>query len=140
MRFIKVPLTGKRGIGKFAIIDADDADKIVGYSWHVTDKGYARRSTVVSGRTKNYRMHHAILPPPPGKVIDHINHDRLDNRKGNLRAVSAIQNNHNRKRGLRYYYFDKHVGKYRVVKSGKYFGSFTTESEARKLGQTLIES
>ena len=138
METIKVPLTGKRGKEKFALIDAEDVPKIIGYSWGVTDKGYARRSTVIDGKTKNIRMHHAILQPPKGMVIDHINHDKLDNRKCNLRAVTAIQNNHNRKRGLRYYYYDKSKNVYKVVKNRKHYGSFKTEAEARALGKTLI--
>jgi hypothetical protein len=40
-----------------------------------------------------YLMHKGYLP----KTLDHINGDRADNRIENLRAVSAGQNQHNRK-------------------------------------------
>ncbi len=40
--------------------------------------------------------HRLIVNPPPGKVVDHINGDTLDNRKSNLRAVTREQNNMNR--------------------------------------------
>jgi len=40
-----------------------------------------------------FLMHKGYLP----KTIDHINGDRLDNRIENLRAVTASQNQHNRK-------------------------------------------
>jgi hypothetical protein len=40
-----------------------------------------------------FLMHKGYLP----KTIDHINGDRLDNRIENLRAVTANQNQHNRK-------------------------------------------
>ena len=40
-------------------------------------------------------MHTLLVPTRRGQVVDHINGDRLDNRRGNLRAVSALQNSWN---------------------------------------------
>lgn len=42
-----------------------------------------------------YALHHG---KEPDGEIDHINHDRQDNRIGNLRVVSAIENMRNQKR------------------------------------------
>ena len=42
--------------------------------------------------SKGNYLHHAILPPKRGYVIDHINGDRLDNRKNNLRYLTYRQN------------------------------------------------
>ncbi len=56
---------------------------------------------------------------PKSKFIDHINHNGLDNRKANLRAVSMTQNNWNRRKQRgeftsRYkgVHFDKESGKW----------------------------
>lgn len=42
-------------------------------------------------------MHHLVLPKRMGLDVDHINRDKLDNRKGNLRYASRSQNNANAK-------------------------------------------
>ena len=37
-------------------------------------------------------MHRVIISAVPGQIVDHINRDTLDNRRGNLRIVTARQN------------------------------------------------
>lgn len=37
-------------------------------------------------------MHRIIIGAPDGKIVDHINGDKLDNRKSNLRIVDSYQN------------------------------------------------
>lgn len=43
-------------------------------------------------------MHHHILPQREGFVVDHINRNRLDNRRENLRYASAEESMRNRGR------------------------------------------
>ncbi len=45
----------------------------------------------MSGRKQVY-MHRVIMGNPPGKEIDHINHNGLDNRKRNLRICQHREN------------------------------------------------
>ena len=47
------------------------------------------------GRTTVY-MHRLVTAAQPGEQVDHINHDGLDNRRDNLRAVSQSVNQQNR--------------------------------------------
>ena len=42
-------------------------------------------------------MHRVILRAKPGQIVDHINRDTLDNRRANLRIVTASQNNWNQR-------------------------------------------
>ena len=44
-------------------------------------------------------MHRFLLDAPVGLVVDHINHDGLDNRRSNLRLATYAQNAANRRRG-----------------------------------------
>jgi hypothetical protein len=52
-------------------------------------------------------LHRILLDAPSSMLIDHINHNTLDNRRSNLRLASAADNQHNRTRqgeyiGVRY--------------------------------------
>lgn len=84
----KVPLIGKKGKGKHAIVDDKDYEKIARYRWYYC-RGYAVSDFGV-------RMHRFIMNPPQDLVIDHINHDRLDNRRSNLKICTQLENSQNR--------------------------------------------
>lgn len=70
--------------GCFAKVDNEDFDKLKGYNWYLTN-GY------VFNRVLG-RIHRFIMNCPEDMVVDHINHDTLDNRKYNLR-ICTNQNN-----------------------------------------------
>ena len=91
---VEIPLTQ----GKTAIIDASDIEKVTPYKW-MFHGGYARSSKYNPKTRKNYSIHmsHVILPCPDGMFIDHINRNKLDNRRCNLRVVTRSQNNANRR-------------------------------------------
>jgi len=90
--FRRIPLTQ----GKYAIVDPEDYERLAGYKWFAArfERGfYALRTGKDSkGRQRNVRMHRVILGEPKGKIIDHINHNGLDNRKSNLRICTMQQN------------------------------------------------
>ena len=95
--FRLIPLTQ----GKYAIVDPGDYERLSKYKWYAKKCGktfYASR-TVRTGKNKkriNITMHRQILNPPYPLVVDHINHNGLDNRKANLRPATRKQNNMNR--------------------------------------------
>ncbi|MBB3521048.1 HNH endonuclease [Rhizobium sp. BK456] len=106
--FIRIPLTK----GREAIIDAEDYAIVMGAarSWHACPQGknhYAQARALVTHQV--LMMHRVIMHAPKGLVVDHINHDTLDNRKTNLRIVTRQQNqcnvlprqgNHSRFKGV----------------------------------------
>jgi len=83
--------------GKTAIIDDCDIELVSGYRWHVRNDGYASAYITGSGRKnkKEILMHRLINNTPVGKITDHINGDRLDNRRCNLRSCDSLQNSGN---------------------------------------------
>lgn len=84
--------------GNMALIDDEDLSKVVDHHWYEAN-GYAMRmATKADGKRKSIPMHRIILPCATGMVIDHINRNRLDNRKCNLRVTSRKNNSINRKR------------------------------------------
>lgn len=95
--FRKIPLTQ----GKFAIVDEKDFDWLSQYKWHINNARLtfnAVRSVKKNHRNSLVLMHREIMNCPAGSFIDHINHNGLDNRRGNLRFVSIEQNNWNRRK------------------------------------------
>lgn len=73
--------------GKEAIIDSDDFGKVSQSKWHF-EHGYARGS--FNGR--RVYLHQLIMQTKKGQVVDHINRNKLDNRKKNLRICSQSEN------------------------------------------------
>lgn len=71
-------------------VDDEDYYELIKYTWGLDGKGYAR------GRVNGVRVSlHRFLLNIQGKNVDHINGDRLDNQKKNLRAVDTSESNMN---------------------------------------------
>lgn len=84
----KINLIGKKGRGLYAIIDEEDYDRVSKYNWHYSN-GYAVNNF-------DLRMHRLIMNPPHNMVVDHKNHNKLDNRRSNLRICTQFENSQNR--------------------------------------------
>lgn len=100
-------------------------------------------TSYVNGKRKIIRMHRWILGVDYKCHIDHINHNKLDNRRSNLRVVSAKENGQNRecahrnsKSGIRGVSWHKKTRKWRVQVGIDYkkvhIGYFETLKEAEK--------
>lgn len=85
--FRKIKLTQ----GKYAIVDAEDFEELNKFKWSVTPKGYVHRSS----HNTTLRIHRVIMSAPKGVQVDHINGNRLDNRKENLRLCNNSENQRN---------------------------------------------
>jgi hypothetical protein len=83
----KIPLNK----GMFAIVDAEDFDFISSYNWSYIN-GYA----VSNIGYKTSYMHRILNKTPDCFQTDHINGNKLDNRKSNLRQANFSQNNCNK--------------------------------------------
>lgn len=82
-----------------AIIDAADVDAVSAHSW-CAQKGAPNNLTYARGWVdgRHVYLHRFLwrawgLPEP--QALDHINGDPFDNRRVNLRACTAAQNNRN---------------------------------------------
>ena len=80
--------------GKSFIIDAADLPLVKAYSWSIDDHGYARSWCKEYGY---FKLHRLLMGVDNPKMVDHINGDRSDNRRSNLRSVTATQNSQNSK-------------------------------------------
>jgi len=83
----KIPLTGEKGFGKFAMVSDEDYDSVSRYTWWLHKYGYA--ITRINGRSVPM---HRYLMGFPKQLVDHRDLDRLDNQRENLRLCSFEQN------------------------------------------------
>lgn len=73
-------------------MDDTDFDKVNSVIWYLEKNGYVSRRSYKNGVKKTLKLHRVIMDCPDGMEVDHINHDRLDNRKENLRICTLKQN------------------------------------------------
>ena len=92
MRYIKLTQ------GKRAIVDDEDFVFLSQYGWVFSNTGYAMGNGWDKKLKKSqfFLMHRLITKCPKSKQVDHINHNRLDNRKSNLRICTFFGNAQNR--------------------------------------------
>jgi len=131
--------------GKFAIVDVEDFEDLNKYKWHYAD-GYARRNKRLDDNKRIIVfMHRELMGTINGFETDHINGDRADNRRSNLRVVTKSENQRNTKprkgtssfKGVSFYKSKRHNTGYwiaRISVNGKVkrLGYFKNEIEAAK--------
>lgn len=132
------------------IIDTNDLNVMESFPftwysyWSTGTKSYYAVGNIKTekGKQRTIRLHRWIMNPESGYMVDHINHNTLDNRKENLRIVTNAENQQNREGKRR----DNNSSKYRGVSwnkreckwkahmklNGKYvhLGTFDNEEEA----------
>jgi hypothetical protein len=97
--FRRIPLTQ----GKFAIVDPEDYNILSQYKWQAQRSArniYARRVVREDSKRTLILMHREILKMADDLVVDHINHNGLDNRRSNLRPATKKQNGWNKRSKL----------------------------------------
>lgn len=88
-----------------ALIDAEDFHKVNSIRWYAS-WSYANKTFYA--RANGFpQMHRFIMNAPTGLVVDHWNHNGLDNRKSNLRICTVSENLMNR-RGAPEKYLHRH--------------------------------
>ena len=126
----EIILSGKKANGKSVIVDDDDYKKYNHLVWHLSDTGYVVRRN--NGETT--RLHRLIMNCPEGLVVDHLNGNKLDCRKSNLRICTQAENTKNH-HGTKGYCYDKSKKKWKVRYKNKFCGRYETEEEAQRAYQ-----
>jgi len=114
-------------------IDKQDLGLVNTFAWHVNSTGYAVWRGVIDGKKQTIRMHRLITGCPKGKIVDHLNHDRLDNRRSNLRVCTQSDNMRNLKNQGKGYWYQRQNNNWVVEIHNQHIGVFKTEEEAIKI-------
>lgn len=128
--------TIKLNSGVEIFVSDEDFEWISKKSWNISQRGYARTNTFVNGVRKTVHLHRLIAQAKPNQLVDHINRNKLDNQRSNLRIVSSSLNSINRSKSKRtlskYKGVSKHPRGWQVYIKSHYVGLFQTEIEAAK--------
>lgn len=117
----KSPKHGNR----YILVDDDDYEELNKYNWHLLfgkkcNSVYASTSIYIGNyKTVGIRMHRLIMNCPEDMVVDHRNHNGLDNQKCNLRICTRSQNQWNMKKSK-----NKKHSKYKGVSFFKPYSKF----------------
>lgn len=120
--------------GETILVDDEDFEWLNQWRWWVDNRGYARR-TYKDPETKKVvlvQMHRLILGINATEVQgDHINGNKLDNRRANLRPCHISENVRNRKmhKGKRFGLKGVYKGK-----RGRFYSSIFHNGVKRHLG------
>lgn len=93
-----IPLRNRAGeVIAEAILDDEDFESYGQHRWCLMKNGYAVRAIKISkNKTATYYLHREIVGPyPSGMCVDHVNRNRLDNRRENLRIIPLAANTQN---------------------------------------------
>lgn len=93
---VRVPIYKRGGIVvAHMLVDAENAPFVNQRRWSLSTHGYAQASFADAGCTLAQRL---IMGAQPFQIVDHVNGDKLDNRRSNLRFANKQENNANRRK------------------------------------------
>jgi hypothetical protein len=122
-----IEITLKRGYN--ILIDTDDYQKISEHKWNLRTSKDGNIYAKTNINDERVYLHRFIVNAPSDKIVDHINHDTLDNRKANLRICTRQENNFNKLP-----YPGKYKGVFYNKKSKKYLAYIGYNNKRRHLG------
>ena len=78
------------------LYSSEDKNIVLHYKWRINHNGYC--DTSIKGR--KVLMHRLIMNCISNKIVDHINGNKLDNRRENLRITDAVGNSQNKRKNI----------------------------------------
>lgn len=80
------------------LIDKKDKEVISKFKWYISANGYVLGNNGTTKNRKTHYLHRFLLNVKGRKIqVDHINRNKLDNRRANLRLCTQQQNSGNMK-------------------------------------------
>lgn len=91
----EIALCGSRG-GR-ALVDNSDYEGVILYKWYLDKRGYPITNIRPNGKKRSISIHLFLLGHARGLHIDHMDGNKLNNQRYNLRRCTVSQNAMNRK-------------------------------------------
>ena len=120
--------------------DREDFELVKNFCWHINNRGYVAALDRSTGKAAS--LHRLIMRPQKGEVVDHINRNKLDNRKSNLRVCNNADNlkntsiNKNNVSGFTGVFWctrrSKWESRIKINRKSIHLGYFTSKAEAIK--------
>lgn len=123
----RIPLTR----GQFAIVDSEDYPQLSKFIWFA-ESAHNTYYAVRKQNGKSIKRHRHITNAPPDLVVDHIDHNGLNNQKTNLRLCTFAQNAKNIKSAAKKTSIYKGVHWHKNQK--KWAAQITCDKKAHHLG------
>lgn len=143
-RFNRFDMSGDKGVGytssgKEFYFDKEDYDKIKNFCWSVGRNGYVYSSL----NRESFYLHRFLLNFPKDKVVDHIDHNTINNQKNNLRVCEHKENirngqlSKNNTSGITGVRYDDKIGAWTARIKVDYkiinLGDYNTKEEANRV-------
>ena len=128
------------------LVSPEDYEELSKFKWFINNGGYAHGNC----DGKMYKMHRFIMKPSDNYVVDHINGNKLDNRKINLRITSTQKNNENKRKIQSKLPSSDYLGVCKIKNNNKYhavckydgktynLGNYNDEKTAAEMRDTYI--
>lgn len=118
-----------------AIIDLEDVELCKKYKWYLRESLHTNYAIARLVGDKKIFLHRLIIDYNGPNPIDHIDHNGLNNRRGNLRICSTSENIFNRRnspKGVRQVPSGRYAATIMKDYNSIYLGTFDTYEEARQ--------
>lgn len=120
-----MPTTISLNWGLVAIVDDADAESVRRFNWNAVPGRSTHYAMAVSRAGKLIAMHRMLMGFPYGKIVDHKDHDGLNNQRSNLRLATHQQNT-------------RHSQKIRTPTSSRFKGVHLARKTGKKPWRALI--
>lgn len=122
---------------KHILVDEEDQWLLRKYHWYISSNGYVVSQEAGKNHKSRKKLYlqRVIMNAPKGRQVDHINLNKLDNRRSNLRLASESQNKVNRPAQKNNKLGQKDIFIQTVLCNGKAYRYFTIDIQVNGINK-----
>lgn len=126
--------------GHEILVDRDVFEAVGHKCWYVSARGYVCHAykRPRERTSREIKLHRLVTGAQAGQVVDHINGNKLDNRRANLRLCTQAENCRNNRK-LRSRKTSRYKGVHWSQRYGRYIAQIQIEGKKLSLGSYVTE-